>query len=141
MKLINSDSIQETEKEFIDTINAALDWKAIEKMLMEKHKFILQDKIECKKGDLVVSNDTIAYKFDFEIKVPLSVMVNRQGECLELDIANTGKEPVERGVKDLVQDPDPDESSIPPTRPEQEKKVSEMASNIADMISEINQGD
>lgn len=139
MKLINSESIQESEKEFIDMINAALDWKAIGKMLMEKHNFTLQEKIKCENGDLVVFNDTIAYKFDFEIKVPLSVMVNRQGECLEISTA--GKEDEELIQDDLFQDADPDMNPAPPTNPEQEKKVSQMASNIADMISEINQGD
>jgi hypothetical protein len=81
----------------------------------------------------------IAYKFDFEIKVPLSVMVNRQGECLEISTA--GKEDEELIQDDLFQDADPDMNPAPPTNPEQEKKVSQMASNIADMISEINQGD
>jgi len=84
MKLINFKSIQDSEKEFINTINAALDWDTIGKKLMEKHSFTLQEKIECENGDLVVCKDTIAYKFDFEIKVPISVIVNRQGECLEI---------------------------------------------------------
>jgi len=139
MKFINSVSIKENEKKFIDTINAALDWEAIGKMLMEKHNFILQEKIECENGDLVVCNDMIAYKFDFEIKVPLSVMVNRQGECL--DILTSGKEDEEQVEDDLFQDMDTDVNPESPVRPEQEKKVSQMASNIADMISEINQGD
>ncbi|WP_413836061.1 hypothetical protein, partial [Desulfobacula sp.] len=104
MKLINSESIQESEKEFIDMINAALDWKAIGKMLMEKHNFTLQEKIKCENGDLVVFNDTIAYKFDFEIKVPLSVMVNRQGECL--DISTFGRKDEEPGEDNLFQDAD-----------------------------------
>ena len=84
MKLTNPEIIQESEKEFIDTINAELDWDAIEKMLLEKHSFTLQDEIDYKNGDLIVYNDKIAYKFDFEIKVPLSVIFNRQGECLEI---------------------------------------------------------
>ncbi|RLC18590.1 MAG: hypothetical protein DRH93_16415, partial [Deltaproteobacteria bacterium] len=84
MKLTNPATIQESEKEFIDTINAELDWEAIEKMLLEKHSFTLQEEIDYKNGDLIVHNDTIAYKFDFEIKVPLSVIFNREGECLEI---------------------------------------------------------
>ena len=139
MKFINSEKIKENEKKFIDTINAALDWDAIGKMLMEKHNFTLQEKIECENGDLVVYNDTIAYKFDFEIKVPLSVMVNRQGECLE--ISTLGKEGEEQDEDALFQDLDTDENPGPPISPDQEGKVSQMASNIADMISEINQGD
>ncbi len=139
MKFINSESIKENEKKFIDTISAALDWEAIGKTLMEKHNFTIQEKIECENGDLVVYNDTIAYKFDFEIKIPLSVMVNRQGECLE--ISTLGKEGEEQDEEALFQDFDTEVNPDPPISLEQENKVAQMASNIADMISEINQGD
>ncbi len=136
MKLTNPETIQENEKDFIDTINAELDWEAIEKMLLEKHKFTLQEEIEYKEGDLVVHNNQIAYKFDFEIKVPLSVVFNREGECLDIST-----------VRDDFQDDDDsftadDNLSLPEgEKPKQTDKVAQMASNIADMISEINQGD
>ncbi len=143
MKFINSESIKENEKKFIDTINAALDWEAIGKMLMEKHHFTLREKIACENGDLVVYKDTIAYKFDFEIKVPLSVMVNRQGECLEISTSEKAGE--EQGRDDLFKNVDTDMdvsmNTDPPMNPEQEQKVALMSSNIADMISEINQGE
>lgn len=127
MKLTNPEKIKDSEKEFIDSINAELDWEAIEKMLFEKHNFTLQDDIDYKDGDLVVYKDSIAYKFDFEIKVPLSVIFNRDGECL--DISTVKKDVEEEGDEEQ------------PIDPEQKEKVAQMASNIADMISEINQED
>jgi hypothetical protein len=133
MKLTSPKIIQESEKEFIDTINAELDWEAIEKMLFEKHNFTLQDEIDYKNGDLIVYNDNIAYKFEFEIKVPLSVIFNRQGECL--DISSQRDDFEEEGEDDLLHEKNTDLS----TNPEQDDKVAQMASNIADMISEINQ--
>ncbi len=133
MKLTNPETIQESEKEFIDTINAELDWEAIEKMLLEKHSFTLQDEIDYKNGDLIVYNDNIAYKFDFEIKVPLSVIFNRQGECL--DISTLRDDFKEEGEDALLHE----ENTPPSISPEKEDKVAQMASNIADMISEINQ--
>jgi hypothetical protein len=48
MKLTSPKTIQEGEKEFIDTINAELDWGAIEKILFEKHKLTLHDEIDNK---------------------------------------------------------------------------------------------
>jgi len=135
MKLTNPETIQESEKEFIDTINAELDWEAIEKMLLEKHNFTLQEEIDYKDGDLVVYNDKIAYKFDFEIKVPLSVIFDRQGECLEISTLRDDFQ--EENEEVLAQE----ENSMQPISPEQDDKVAQMASNIADMISEINQGD
>ena len=84
MKLTNPESIQESEKEFIDTINAELDWDVIEQMLLDKHNFEVQDDIEYKDGNLIVYNNEIAYKFDFQIKVPLSVIFNLGGEFLSI---------------------------------------------------------
>lgn len=133
MKLTNPEKIQESEKDFIDTINAELDWEAIEKILMEKHKLTLQDDIDYKNGDLVVFKDKIAYKFDFEIKVPLSVIFNRDGECVEI---STMQHDIEG--QDTFGLPD-DEEDTPSLG--QKDKVAQMASNIADMISEINQGE
>ena len=84
MKIINPDSIHNSEENFIDTINAELDWEIIEKMLLEKHKFSMQDEVDYKKGDIVVYKDKIAYRYDFDIKVGLSIVVGRDGKCLEI---------------------------------------------------------
>ncbi len=131
MKLTDPESIKENEKEFIDTINAELDWEAIEKMLMEQHKFTLQDEVDYKDGDLIVHKDQIAYKLDFEIKVPLSLIFNRSGECLEM-VTIRPQEPEE---------PHPGQGSESSEGNLQTQKVEQMASDIADMIHEINQGD
>lgn len=166
MKLTKPETIQESEKDFIDTINAELDWEAIEKLLFEKHSFTLQEEIDYKEGDLIVYKDQIAYKFDFEIKVPLSVIFNREGDCLELSTIREDFEDEEiqdldnietlediqtREISDQERSDqkDLDQESLAQEKtdqdksdhPEQESKVGQMASNIADMISEINQGD
>lgn len=134
MKLTNPETIQESEKEFIDTINAELDWDAIEKLLFEKHRLTLQEEIDYKNGDLVVYKDQIAYKFDFEIKVPLSVVFDRQGECLDI---STMREGFEEKREDEIEN----EMNLVSLRSEKKDKVTQMALDIADMISEINQGD
>jgi hypothetical protein len=126
MKLTKPEILQEHEKDFIDAINAELDWDAIEKLLLEKHCFTLQEEIDYKAGDLVVYDNHIAYKFDFEIKVPLSVIFNRNGDCLKMS---------------TLRDDFEAENSAPLIHPKQEDKVAQMALNIADMISEINQED
>ena len=141
MKITNPETIKESEKEFIDTINAELDWDTIEKLLLEKHKFAIQDEVDYKEGNLIVHNNQIAYKFDFEIKVPLSVIFNRQGECLEIStVRDEGGEngEVPRSEKN---DEAPVAESETTAKMLNHDKVGQMASDIADMISEINQGD
>lgn len=142
MKLTNSESIQESEKEFIDTINAELDWDAIEQMLLDRHGFTVEDEVDYKDGNLIVHNNEIAYKFEFEIKVPLSVIFNREGDCLEMSTRSTDEDtPIEDlqiedaqiGSSPLAIDQSAEalDKNTPP-------RGSEMASEIADMISEIN---
>lgn len=137
MKLTSQENIAQSEKEFIDTINAELDWGAIEKLLLEKHKFTLKEEIEYKNGNLIVYNDNIAYKFDFEIRVPLSVIFNREGECLEIStIRDDFKKEDEDSVMIENEDAIPPDKNFMP-----DDKTGQMASNIADMISEINEED
>ncbi|MBF0376558.1 MAG: hypothetical protein HQK72_03645 [Desulfamplus sp.] len=84
MKITNPETIQSSEKEFIDFINAELDWGSIEKMILKKHNLQLQDEVVYKQGDIMVYDNQIAYKFDFDIKVSLSLIFNRQGDCLNI---------------------------------------------------------
>jgi len=158
LKLTNSESIQESEKEFIDTINAELDWDAIEQLLLDRHGFSVQEDVDYKDGNLIVHNNEIAYKFDFEIKVPLSVIFNREGECLEMttrstdeilleDVSNQDKNPLDQKL-DLDKDASDQEvlekslekidSSPTDSSEEMPGMGLEKGSEIADMISEIN---
>ena len=134
MKLTNPESIQESEKEFIDTINAELVWDVIEQLLLDKHNFEVQDDIEYKDGNLIVYNNEIAYKFDFEIKVPLSVIFNRGGVCLSMSTAR------EDEMFENNEDMEIQNSSTEQTHSGEAEKKKErgMAVEIADLISEIN---
>jgi hypothetical protein len=133
MKITNPETIHASEQEFIDTINAELDWEAIEAMLFEKHNFTLEEDVDYKKGDLVVFNDQIAYKFDFHIKVPLSVVFGRDGNCLEISTSGSGDNAPE--AEESLQDIQANGGNI------ENENISGMASTIAEMITDINQGD
>lgn len=90
MKITNSEIIKSGERELIDAITGDLDWSVIEKIVEQKHHLSLQDDVEYRKGDLVVFENQIAYKLDFEVKVNLSVLFDRQGNYLQLDTRGTG---------------------------------------------------
>ena len=138
MKLTTPESIQENEKEFIDTINAELDWDAIEKLLFDKHGFALQDEVAYRNGDLVVHDNQIAYKFDFEVKVPLSVIFNRRGECVDLSTQRDDQLP-----EGIIEVDEPVTEPAPMGKTDRElpgERASEIF-EIAGMISEINEGD
>lgn len=156
MKLTNSESIQDSEKEFIDTINAELDWDAIEQLILEKHGFTVQEDVDYKDGNLIVHNNEIAYKFDFEIKVPLSIIFNREGECLQMSTRSDEQPPLNEvqeeinsvaedlpdGIRDgeILDDEIPDGETLTDDILADDMPIKGLglASEIADMISEIN---
>lgn len=147
MKITDSEIIKAGERELIDTIIADLDWSAIEKIFNEKHHLQIQDDVEYRQGDIVVHNDTVAYKLDFDVKLTLSILLDRSGNYVsfttksetEKDTENSrDQEPhatvdpaVEFEETEAMTDADPEKAPV--------DKMTEMASQIADMISEINE--
>lgn len=87
MKITDSENIKSGERELIDVITGDLDWNAIEQLLKEKHNIGLQDDVEYKEGDIVVYDNQIAYKLNFDVKITLSVVFDRKGNCLKLTAA------------------------------------------------------
>ncbi len=137
-KLTTSDLIASNEKEFIDSINAELDWEAIEKLLLEKHNFALKDDVEYTQGDLVIHNNQIAYKMDFQIKIALSVTINRNGDCVDLSTSGDQDSFPDEDLDTLSLFEDEDVAAMDDDDTDR-KKMTAMASNIAEMLSEINE--
>ncbi|MGD8542884.1 MAG: hypothetical protein PVI39_11385 [Desulfobacteraceae bacterium] len=96
MKITNSEIIRSGEKELIDAITGDLDWRVIERIVEDQHHLSLRDDVDYKSGDLVIFENRIAYKLDFEVRVSLSVFFDRQGNYLKLDTRGAGVvDPVE----------------------------------------------
>jgi hypothetical protein len=84
VKITNADIIKSGERELIDTIISDLDWDSIEKVVKERHKLSIQDDVEYQQGDIVVYNNQVAYKLNFEVKMTLSVVFDRDGNYLSI---------------------------------------------------------
>lgn len=129
MKITNSEIIKSGERELIDAITGDLDWRVIEKIVADKHHLCLRDDVDYKSGDLVVVENQIAYKLDFEVRVSLSVLFDRQGNFLKLDTRGAGVvdpvdadedgdqnivdlRPYETGAPQAAADPEPPPAGI-----------------------------
>ncbi len=88
MKVTNPEVIKSGEIELIDAITADVDWGAIEKIFTEKHRLRIEEDVEYKNGDIVVYNNKVAYKLEFDIKVALSVLLDRAGNYISM--SNSG---------------------------------------------------
>ena len=94
MKLTNADLIRNREKALLETISGDLDLDSIRKLLEAKYRLNLDgDNLVCRDGDLVVHDNQVAYKVQFQAVVSLSLLFNRQGECLETDLFTALAEP------------------------------------------------
>jgi hypothetical protein len=94
MKITNAEVIKSGEKDLIDSITADLDWGAIEDIFLTEHNLGIDEDIEYKSGDIVAYENQVAYKLEFAVKVNLSVLINREGEYLSVNISgkNAGEE-------------------------------------------------
>ncbi|MFZ5564741.1 MAG: hypothetical protein ACOZBW_11875 [Thermodesulfobacteriota bacterium] len=157
MKITDARVIQTGEKELMEAIIRDLDWDMIVEMFKTKYSLNLApDRMELRQGDLVVHQNQVAYKLDFDVKVTLSVMVDRKGECF--DVATSVAEEKPHGAEA----PAPAAASDPAPEPEEEAPApalqaapspgtaedslfitpgadtSRMASQIADLLADIN---
>jgi hypothetical protein len=134
MKIARKESIETGEKELLDTIIAELDWEVIEKKLKEKHNIKLQEDVEFNNGDLVVHGSKIAYKLNFDVKITLSVLFDRLGECIDISAAGEEKDPEQNEDFDDSEELKAGDFNAPAEK-------NPMAEELAGMIDEINADD
>ena len=90
MKITNESVIKNGEKELIDAIVGDLDWHKIETVFKEKHQLGIQDDVEYRQGEIVVHNGNVAYKLDYDVKLTLSILFDRSGDCLAVVTSGNG---------------------------------------------------
>ncbi len=148
MKITDSEVIKNAEKELIDAINADLDWGVIVETFKKEHKLGIEEDVEYKTGDIVVFDKQIAYKLEFEVKVILSILLDRDGNYISIkssgdpeDIQDEQDEDEEALDKpDSLDNPGDDDMTQSESPPEEsKKKLSKMASQAKEMIAEINE--
>ncbi|MDY0360058.1 MAG: hypothetical protein RBR08_01245 [Desulforegulaceae bacterium] len=141
MKVARTESIETGEKELLDTIIAELDWEVIEQKLKEKHNIKLQEDVEFNNGDLVVHGNKIAYKLNFDVKITLSVLFDRLGECIDISASgeeNFANDNDENIPEDEKFNDNENISDIEISDNESLERKNPMAKELAGMIDEIN---
>ena len=82
MKITNGEIIRNGEQDLIDAINVDLDWEVMEDIFQKEHKLAFGEDVEYRKGDIVVHDEQIAYRLEFDVKVNLSILLDRQGSFI-----------------------------------------------------------
>ncbi|MBU1052794.1 MAG: hypothetical protein KKC46_03060 [Proteobacteria bacterium] len=99
MKIIDKEVIRNGEQDLIDSINGDLDWGTVEEIFKQQHRMDIGDDIEYKHGDIVVYNDQVAYRLEFDVKVNFTVLLDREGSCLLVNTPGCD----ESSCKDTIQ--------------------------------------
>ena len=84
MKITNSEVIKSGEQELIDGITGDLDWGTIEQIFREEHKVGIREDVEFKRGDIVAHENQVVYRLEFEVKLDLSVFLDREGNYISM---------------------------------------------------------
>ncbi len=162
MKITNHEVIKSGEQELIDALTADLDWASIANLFSQEHKMNIEDNVAYKKGDIVVYNDQIAYKLEFDVNIVLAVLLDREGNYLavtssgDLDKSldnsqadasgepkKSEKEEEESGESVMSELDEPiaaengDVSASSTSTGDPQDKISELASQAGEMISRI----
>jgi hypothetical protein len=93
MQITHADIIKNGEQDLIDSITADLDWGAIENIFREQHNLGIDEDVEYKKGDIIVHQNQIAYQLQFEVKVTVSVLLDREGNYLSVSFSGNKPDP------------------------------------------------
>ena len=81
-KVLNSESVGQIEEKLFQKLIDRLDMNTIRKMFESKYNLSLQSSLDYKKGNIVLHNKKVAYKFVFDSKVSFSLLIDRMGNYL-----------------------------------------------------------
>ena len=84
MKITNENIIRTHEEALIRSIVKDIDWTAVENIIEEKHQIKIKEEVRDGQGDIVVHDDKLAYRVNFEVTIPFSVLFDRSGDYLDI---------------------------------------------------------
>lgn len=82
MRITDKEAISENESDLIEMLSAELDWGSVEAVLKDKFDIELNDDVAFSGGDMVIHQDQVAYKLNYDVRITLSLVFGRDGKCL-----------------------------------------------------------
>lgn len=123
MKLARKEIIGACEKQMLKLIVKNIDKSALKSAIRDKYDLAPGDDIFCHGGDISIKDGEIVYRLDFSLRVGISVFLDRSGENVDVRASEENVTEIADGPGDLSTD----------------EESRQLASEIAKMLSEINQ--
>ncbi len=81
-RVVNLEAIEIARNELIEKIKGALNLKEIKKILEDQHNLIISDDLKVDKGEMVIHDNKIAFRMEFEVLLSLFVLVDNEGNFI-----------------------------------------------------------
>ncbi|QTA91199.1 hypothetical protein [Desulfonema magnum] len=110
-KVANSQAIENAKSELVEKVKAALNLSEIKKILEDQHNLEISDDLEVNSGEMVIHNNQLGYKMEFEVLLSLSVLLDGDGNYIPPE--DTPEENIDQlgtQVGNIIQDVVADES-------------------------------
>ncbi len=103
-KIANPDIISTAKQELIDRIKQAIDIQGVRRILEFQHNMEIGENIEVSGGDVMVYNNQLVYRMDFEVLFSLSVLFDNEGNYIPSeDTPDENIEELGREAEDIIQ--------------------------------------
>ena len=73
---IDTQTVEEVKRELINKLKSKIQQTQIETVCREKYDIESIDGCECTDGDIVIENNQVAFKLDYEVRFPVSILIN-----------------------------------------------------------------
>ena len=80
--LADPDIIQKSEKEIIEKISATLEEKQIKELFEQKFNSSLGDEIELKSGNMIIHQNKIIYRLNYDTRLKFELLLDQSGNHL-----------------------------------------------------------
>lgn len=105
---IDSHTVEEAKRDLINQLKLKIDQTDIETVCREQYGIESIKGYEYKDGDIVIDNNQVAFKLDFEVRFPISILLNNGGEnaisLSEKDVS------ILSGIDNELEDTEPQET-------------------------------
>ena len=76
---IDTTAVEAVKRELINQLKSKIKQAHIETVCREQYGINSIAGFDCLDGDLVIDNDQVAFKLDFEVRFPVSLLINTDG--------------------------------------------------------------
>ena len=130
--MISPEALQSGERKLLRFIAGYLDKEALKQAVNQAYDISVSDSLRHRSGRITVREGAVAYQLDFDLTVNLSILLSRSGELLAIRSPQLDSRAAERSGEKSKKEKGEGEGA---TNPDDAR----MASDIARMISEINE--